>query len=107
MMGVHFAIFYLNADGTADPSTGRGVTLRHLDHLRRPIPRPAPWRCRLLRRNARGSKAAHGKTFCTTSAEGTKRYLTSLASSSVQRSLGPVLLAKPSFALYPARTPAF
>jgi len=66
MMGVHFAIFYLNADGTADPSTGWDVTLRHLDHLRRPIPRPAPWRCRPLRRNARGSKAAHGKTFCTT-----------------------------------------
>ena len=53
MMGVHFAIFYLNADGTADPSTGWDVTLRHLDHLRRPIPRPAPWRCRPLRRNAR------------------------------------------------------
>mgnify|MGYP006283847933 CR=1 FL=1 len=31
-VGVNFAPFYLNADGTADPGTGWDVMLRHLDH---------------------------------------------------------------------------
>lgn len=33
MVGLNFATFYLNADGTADTGTGWDVILRHLDHL--------------------------------------------------------------------------
>ncbi|MEE4121272.1 MAG: dipeptidase [Paracoccaceae bacterium] len=33
MVGLNFATFYLNADGTADPGTDWDVMLRHLDHL--------------------------------------------------------------------------
>jgi membrane dipeptidase len=33
MVGVNFATFYLNADGTAAPDTGWDVMLRHIDHL--------------------------------------------------------------------------
>ncbi len=33
LVGLNYATFYLNADGTADTSTGWDVMLRHLDHL--------------------------------------------------------------------------
>lgn len=33
MVGLNFATFYLNADGSADTGTGWEVLLRHLDHL--------------------------------------------------------------------------
>lgn len=33
MVGLNFASFYLNADGSADPRTGWDVMLRHMDHL--------------------------------------------------------------------------
>ena len=33
MVGLNFATFYLNPDGTADTGTGWEVMLRHLDHL--------------------------------------------------------------------------